>query len=146
MALIIDATTGTVLDMSDCFILDDGNLTPEEEAMLDSGSDSLVGELARNEGVPLTEEALEWIKYGRKTSVSYGPSALRDEAQVLLEVLDPDDVEDIATRGLIERFMQAKDDEVAMIGEHILNDDAVWNGYKNNFIEALHSFYGREPF
>ena len=146
MALIIDARTGTILESGDCYIVDTDDLTESQEWYLENGGDTDIADVARSAGVPLSDEALEWVRYGRTTSVSYGPSALRDEAQVLLEILDPDDVEDIATRGYLERLLEAGDAEVAMLGQHILNDDAVWNGYKQNLIDGLHSFYGRDPF
>lgn len=152
MALIIDATTGTILDMADCYIVDDANLTDEEEAMLDSGSDSLVGELAKRAGIPLNDEALEWVKYGRTTAVSYGPSALRDEAGVLLEIMgeetEGEDPEDVKMRGLLRwAYEKATDSELAYIAEHILADDNLWDGYRENFRYSLEWYsQGHEPF
>lgn len=149
MALIIDAMTGTVLDMGDCYLVEDSNLTDEEEAMLDSGSDSLIGELARRAGIPLDGFALETLKYHRLTSVSYGPSALRDEAEVLLEVIpETDDPEDIALHeGLKWMLTEATDDELSWLGQHILNDDSVWNGFRENVLDALRwRAEGNEPF
>lgn len=146
MALIIDATSGTVLDMSDCYIVDDGNLTRDEEAMLDSGSDSLVGELARGVGIPLDDDALEWIRYGRLTSVSYGPSALREEARAIMEVMGPI-IEQDDRDSLQWVIDSASDAELAYLGQHILNDDAVWNGFRRNFIEGLKWYASKEePF
>jgi len=131
MALIIDATTGTILDLSDCYIVFDESLSESEEAMLDSGSDSTVGELARQAGIPI-EGSLEWIMYGRLTSVSYGPSALREEASVMLD--DADD----ETRGLLEWVINdATDADLVWVAEHILNDDAAWDGFQNNIVESL---------
>ena len=143
MALIIDATSGTVLDMADCYIVDDGNLTRDEEAMLDSGSDSLIGELATSVGIPLDDNALEWLKWGRLTAVSYGPSALRDEASEML-----DDESDPEVRGWLEWVInEATDAELAWVGQSILNDDAVWDGFRTNFVEGLRwRASGEEPF
>lgn len=143
MALIIDATSGTVLDMADCYIVDDGNLTRDEEAMLDSGSDSLIGELATSVGIPLDDNALEWLKWGRLTAVSYGPSALRDEASEML-----DDESDLEVRGWLEWVInEATDAELAWVGQSILNDDAVWDGFRTNFVEGLRwRASGEEPF
>lgn len=152
MALIIDATTGTILDMDDCYIVEDASLTKDEEAMLDSGSDSLIGELAMSVGIPLNAEALEWVKYGRTTSISYGPSALRDEAEVLLEVMgeetDGDDPEDVRMRGLLRwAHDDATDSELAYIAQHILGDDHAWDGYRENFRYSLDWYAnGHEPF
>lgn len=146
MALIVDATTGTVLDASNCYIVDHGSMTEAQEYVLENGSDSDIAHVAQDVGIPLDEERLEWIRHGRTTSVSYGPSALRDEAKVLMETLDPDDIEDITVRGYLTNVLNASEAELGLLGEHILNDDAVWNGYRNNFISALHDFYGRDPF
>lgn len=48
MALIIDAQTGTVLDLDDCYIVDD--LTPLEEDVINNGPDALIVEIARTKG------------------------------------------------------------------------------------------------
>ena len=135
MPLIIDATSGTVLDMSNCYIVFDETFTPEEEAMLASGSDSQISALAEHEGIPLDNNALEWIRYGRLTSVSYGPSALRDEAsEMLASEADPDE----EVRGWLEWVInEASDAELVWLGECILNDDAVWDGFRTNFVEGL---------
>lgn len=136
MPLIIDAMTGTILDASECYIVFDDSLTETQEALLDSGSDSTVGELAREAGVPLSGDALEWILYGRMTSVSYGPSALREEARAIMEVMGP--ILEQEERDPLEWVINsASDVELAHLGQHILNDDAVWNGFRRNFLEAL---------
>lgn len=133
MALIIDATTGTVLDISDCYIVFDETFTPEEEAVMENGSDTQIAELARREGIPVDGNALEWLQWGRLTAVSYGPSALRDEAQAML-----DDESDLEVRGWLEWVINdATDAELAWVGQSILNDDDVWDGFRRNFVEGL---------
>lgn len=150
MALVIDASSGTVLDLDDCYIVEDENFTPEQEAIMNSGSDTLIAELAVAEGYRLDKDAIEAVKYARLTSVSYGPSALRDEARVLLEVFMPesDDPEDIALRDSLKWVAEeANDATLCLLGQHILNDDAVWNGYRANFIEGLRYWANMpEPF
>lgn len=136
MALVIDATTGTILDLSECYIVLEENLTVDQESMLDSGSDSTIGELAREAGVPLNSNALEWILYGRLTSVSYGPSALREEASTVLSEVGP--IIEQEDRDPLEWVTNsASDAELASLGEYILNDDAVWYGFRRNFLESL---------
>lgn len=53
MALIIDAQTGTVLDLDDCYIVDD--LTPLEEDVINNGPDALIAEIARTKGYRLKD-------------------------------------------------------------------------------------------
>ena len=53
MALIIDAQTGTVLDLDDCYIVDD--LTPLEEDVINNGPDSLNAQIARTKGYRLKD-------------------------------------------------------------------------------------------
>lgn len=48
MALIIDAQTGTVLDLDECYIVDE--LTPLEEEIVNNGPDALIAEIARTKG------------------------------------------------------------------------------------------------
>ena len=152
MALIIDAKTGTILDSSDCFVVHANELTEEQQAWLE-GSDSDIARVAETAGVPLEPEAMEWIRYGRTTSVSYGPSALRDEADAILDVMGPasenEDPDDARIRGYLEWAKdEATDEELAYIAGHILEDDHAWDGYKENFKFSL-AWYkeaNEEPF
>lgn len=146
MPLVIDATSGTILNLESCYIVYDEALTESEESILENGSDSEIGELAEQAGVPLFGDALEWIKYGRMTSVSYGPSALRDEARAILDVMGPI-IEQSERDSLQWVIDSASDEELAYIGQHILNDDAVWSGFQRNFLSALEWHASKEePF
>ena len=53
MALIIDAQTGTVLDLDECYIVDE--LTPLEEEVINNGPDSLIAQIARTKGYRLKD-------------------------------------------------------------------------------------------
>ena len=130
MPLIVDATTGTVLDMSNCYIVFDETFTHDEEY-----SDSEISELAKNEGIPLDEDALEWIQYGRWTSISYGPSALRYEAKETLAEFGPIMKEE--ERGWLEWVVNsATDAELVWLGQYIL-ENKVFDNYRKNLMEAL---------
>lgn len=135
MPLVIDATTGTVLDMSNCYIVFSDTFTPEEEWCIEEGSDHEIGELAKNEGIPLDEDALEWIQYGRLTSVSYRPSALRYEATDALEKYGFLATEE--DRGWLEWVINsATDAELVWLGQYIL-ENKVFDNYTRNLMEAL---------
>lgn len=135
MPLIIDATDGTVLHMSNCYIVFDETFTDEEEWCIQMGSDSEISELAKNEGIPLDEDALEWIQYGRWTSISYGPSALRYEAKETLAEFGPIMKEE--ERGWLEWVVNsATDAELVWLGKYIL-ENKVFDNYRKNLMEAL---------
>lgn len=144
MTIRIITTDGAVLSADGFYVVDE--LSEEQEWVLENGSPQEIAETAEKTGVRISKDTMEWVKYGWRTSVSYGPSALKDEAEVILETLHPDDIVDITTRGLIERFLSANEAEMALVGETIMNSDDTWNGYKQNFVDALYEIYGKEPF
>lgn len=136
MPLVIDATTGTVVDMSNCYIVFDETFTVEDSLILEEGSDFEIGELAKNEGIALDEDALEWIQYGRLTSLSYGPSALRHEAKELLAGT-LGSIMEVEIRGWLEWVVNSSTDaELVWLGQYIL-ENKVYDNYRKNFIEAL---------
>lgn len=83
---------------------------------------------------------------GAYLSISYGPSALKDQAEILLKKLDPNDIEESTTRGFVERFLSADEAEMKQVGEVIIDSTDTWIGYEKNFVEALYLFYGRAPY
>ena len=146
MALIVDLTSGAIFNSTNCYIIDDKSLTEEQKKDLTTGSLPQVTKVAVTTGTPIGDDATEWIKYGWCTSVSYGPSALKDEAELLLEKLDPNDIAEATTRGFVQKFLEASEVEQAFVGESIMNSDDTWRGYEKNFIDALYDFYGKPPF
>jgi hypothetical protein len=146
VTIIVDLTSGAIFNSTNCYIIDDKSLTEEQKKDLTTGSLPQVTKVAVTTGTPIGDDATEWIKYGWCTSVSYGPSALKDQAELLLETLNPDDIADITTRGLVERFLSSNEAEMAFIGESIMDSDDTWRGYEKNFVDALYNFYNKEPF
>lgn len=131
MTIIVDATSGTILDLSNCYIVFEDSLTESEEHALDNGSDSEIAEVGRQSGISI-QDSLEWIVYGRLTSVSYGPSALRNEAKVMLE-----DATD-ETRGWLEwAINDATDADLVWLAQYILEGDQAWEGFRENVVDAL---------
>lgn len=57
MKLIIDAETGTVLNLENCFIVDDNDLSNEDIENLDMGNDSLIAEIAVRLGTPVQDSS-----------------------------------------------------------------------------------------
>jgi hypothetical protein len=146
MALIVDLTSGAIFNGTNCYIIDDKSLTEEQKKDLTTGSLPQVTKVAVTTGTPIGDDATEWIKYGWCTSVSYGPSALKDQAELLLDKLDPNDIAEATTRGFVQKFLEASEAERAFIGESIMDSDDTWRGYEKNFVDALYDFYGKPPF
>lgn len=56
MPVIVDATSGTVLDLSNCYVVDADNLTESQQWYLEHGADiGEIADIARSEGVPLSK-------------------------------------------------------------------------------------------
>ena len=53
--LLIDATTGTVLTASSCYLVDDDSLTPTEWQLFDEMTDAEVCEFAKSRGKKVSD-------------------------------------------------------------------------------------------
>jgi hypothetical protein len=76
----------------------------------------------------------------RFTSVSYSPGALRDEAEVLLE-LEYDTTEERLMDWLKWVTTEATDEELKTIGELCIGTDDAWNGYRTIFTSNLFYYF-----
>ena len=130
--LIIDATNGTILNMNDCYIVDAELLG--DDIML---SDREAQEIANKHGISVAEMARDTgfgdNKY--RYTVSYSPLSIKDEAYSLIEagIYDEDDRE-------YEALVWAKDanpEELEVVSESIMNQDAIWDGFRDNLTEML---------
>lgn len=137
--LIIDATTGTVLDVGNCYIVE------AEHLVDDTYSDSELAEIAEKHGKSVYEMGLNtgWGDNAYRYTVSYSPLSIRDEANAYLDggVYAEADEEYWALRWAGEN---AEIEELAELADEIMSDDAVWDGYKARFVEELRTYYAKK--
>ena len=135
--LVIDAQTGTILNAEHCFIVDEDKLNDQSKADLDSGNDSEVGSVARTYGVSLMEMGHNtgWgdNKYGY--TVSYSPLSIKDEAEAYIEggVITANEPEFEALMW-VRNLPPAQLEDISL---YIINDESVWDGFRELFLEAV---------
>lgn len=139
--LVIDAQTGTILNVEQCFIVDDSKLNDKGRELLESGNDSDVSLVAQAFGTSLLEIGQDtgWGDNKYRYSVSYSPLSIRDEAQAWIDggVIDQGD-------NLYDPLMwiinDATDEELGAISYRIVTDDGVWDQFRrrlsDNILEA----------
>jgi hypothetical protein len=134
MKLIIDATTGTVLNADGCYLVDGADF-PDEEL-----SDSEVSELAQRVGKSLHRLGSDtgWGDNAYRFTVSYSPLSIRDEAEALLEGGIYDSPGDETYKQVMEWARDAaSQEELEDIALFIMSSDSVWDGFRENLIEAV---------
>lgn len=130
--LVIDATTGTVLNAENCYIVDASDMTD------DDFTDREIAELAERVGKSIQKMGTDtgWGDNAYRFSVSYSPLSLKDEADSYIEggVYSEGDAE-------FEALSWAKDtatvDELTEISESIMSDDSLWDDFRSRFISEL---------
>lgn len=135
---IIDATTGTVLDMEECYLVDTDTMTDSDLDLLEEpASDSELGELAKRAGKSIKKIGQDtgWGDNAYRFTVSYSPLSIKDEADAYIEgaVYSEGDRE-------YDALVWAKDasiEELEEISYWVMNNDSVWDEFRPNFIEAL---------
>lgn len=130
---IIDAVTGTILDMASCYIVDAELLG--DDLML---TDSEAGELANEHGISVAQMARDtgFGDNAYRYTVSYSPLSIKDEAEALLDgVIYEDD--EIEKKALTWARETATPDELRSVSDFIMGQDSVWDGFRENLIEAL---------
>lgn len=136
--LIIDTTTGTILNAEGCYVVDDTDWTNDDL------SDHEIAELAAKSGKSLMKIGSDtgWGDNSYKYTVSYSPRSIKDEADSILEggVYEEGDRE-------YEALVWAKDadlKDLEPISETIMNQDAVWDGFMGNLTEMLVFVYAMQ--
>lgn len=129
---IVDAVTGTILDMASCYIVDAELMG--DDLML---TDSEAGELANEHGISVAQIARDtgFGDNAYRYTVSYSPLSIKDEADSLLEggVYEEGDRE-------YEALVWAKDadlEDLRAVSDSIMSQDAVWDGFRDNLTEML---------
>ena len=142
--LLIDAVTGTILDVENCYIVDDNTLTEDEARALDEGaSDSEIKAIAEK-GKSLWDMGRDtgWGDNAYRFTVSYSPLSLKDEALSLIESgMYEEDEEDFKR---LQWLTTATQEQLEQVAYWVMEDDNVWEGFKNNFLEALTWVYKAE--
>lgn len=142
--LLIDAQTGTILDVSHCYVVDTDTLSEEDLDVLEAeASDSEIAAVAERAGKSLTRIGQDtgWGDNAYSFTVSYSPLSLKDEALSFIEggLFTEDEREYTMLKWLHE---EASTDEIQQVSEWIMTDDNLWSGYRDNFMEALDWVYG----
>jgi len=144
MKLIIDATTGTVLNIDECYVVETDELDDHDTHLLDEASDSELSSIAKRYGKSIVKMGTDtgWGDNAYKFAVSYSPLSVKDEADAFIEgnVYVEGDSE-------YDALVWAKDvatiEQLEDIGHFIMNDDNVWSDYRQNFLEALMWVYSQ---
>ena len=138
--LIIDAQTGTVLNIDDCYIVDFKDVPEGAEEL----SDSELSELARNVGTSIKRIGQDtgWGDNSYRFSVSYSPLSLKDEALSLIESGMYEEGDDEYKK--LQWVTEATQEQLESISYHAMNYDSVWDGYRENFMDALNWVYKAE--
>ena len=135
--LIIDATTGTVLNVENCYIVDDDTLTD------DTYSDSELCEIAKT-GISVFEMGQDtgWGDNKYRYSVSYSPLSIKDEAETRLfaGMYDPDEPEYATMKWAVDAPIE-KLEEVSSL---IMEDNNTWADFYSNMVLALEYIMGLE--
>lgn len=140
---IIHPGTLTIIDADECLILDtETDLTPEEREQLDGDDyfdDALISSIAEERGKKFPGTDLTF-----SNSISFSPSALRAEAEYLLEDYLGEDIEgDLNNQAITWCADKATDDQLNAIAHYILNGwDSVWDEFREAVIDGIR--YGYE--
>lgn len=138
MKLIIDATSGTILNAEDCYIVLAEDI-PDMEL-----SDSEVGSIAKKHGLSLLKLGADtgWGDNAYRYTVSYSPLSIRDEADSLLEGGIYESPEDEKYKRALEWVRSTADpDQLAAISDFVMGHDGVWDGFRENLMEAVMFIY-----
>lgn len=144
MKLIIDATSGTVLDAENCYIVDTEQLSDIENAELEDGTDSEIAHVAKTSGIAVKQIGADtgWGDNAYRYTVSYSPLSIKDEADSLLEGGIYESPEDEKYKRALEWVRSTADpDQLAAISDFVMGHDGVWDGFRENLMEAVMFIY-----
>lgn len=132
--LIVDATNGTILNMNDCYIVD-AELLGDDIVL----SDREVQDLANEHGISVAQMARDtgFGDNAYRYTVSYSPLSIKDEAETLLDGVAYYEDDEIEKKALTWAHETATTDELRAVSDFIMGADSVWNGFRENVVEAL---------
>jgi hypothetical protein len=142
MKLLIDTTTGTVLNIEGCVIVETDTLDDHDTHLLDVASDSELCDIGKRNGISLKKigDDTGWGDNKYRYSVSYSPLSLKDEALSLIEAGMYTE-EDSEWNALNWVQNEATQQDLEDLADWIMSSDSVWDGYKSNMMEWLIHLY-----
>jgi hypothetical protein len=138
MKIWIDTNTGTWGALEGLVVLEMDALNPAQtEVLVNDWADSEINALGLAVGKPvlpmLEVTGFGDLQYGN--TVSYSPQALRDEAELLIEIYDNSDKE------LFKWAYNATDEQLSLVGNYVLQTDDAWLNYDRLVLEGLRWAY-----
>lgn len=142
MKLIIDKTTGTVLNIEGCVIVETDDLDDHDSALIDEASDSELTDIGERYGISIEQMGRDtgWGDNKYSYSVSYSPLSIKDEVEVLIEggIYTEEDKEWNALQWIQK---EATKQDLEDLSAWIMSSDGVWDGFKSNMMEWLVHLY-----
>ena len=142
MKLIIDKTTGTVLNVEGCVIVETDDLDDHDSHLLDEASDSELSSIGERYGISIQQMGTDtgWGDNKYRYTVSYSPISIRDEVDAWIEggIYFAGDTEWDALHWVRDNATQ---DDLESICYSIMSNDGVWDGFRNNLMESLMFVY-----
>lgn len=139
MKLIIDAESGTIVSVENCYIVDTEQLSDIENSELEDGSDTQITDIALRHGYSVHRMCRDtgWGDNSYRHTVSYSPLSIKDEADSLLEDGIYESPEDEKYKQVLEWARTATTEDLAAVSNFAMSNDHVWDGFRDNLMEAL---------
>lgn len=135
--LIVHIGTGTIIDASECVVVDTDLFDNEDKARLtgdDYFDDSAVCDFAERLGTPVNTAVSADVTYCN--GMFFSPSALRENAREVIDIGAYDTFPDTKD-ALLWIAGIATDDELQETAGWILNNDDLWESYNQSFIDGI---------
>jgi hypothetical protein len=134
---IIDGSNGTILNMSDCYIIDSEHLG--DDIII---SDREAGELAIKHGISVAKMAHDtgFGDNAYRYTVSYSPQSVRDEADSLIEGGFYTE-EDKEYKALLWIKDEATTEQLEILGDGAMSNESVWQEFRETLIQQVMFVY-----
>ena len=134
---IIDGSNGTILNMSDCYIIDSEHLG--DNIII---SDREAGELAVKHGISVAKMAQDtgFGDNAYRYTVSYSPLSIKDEADAMLDggVFVEEDKE---YKALLWIKDEATTEQLEIIADGAMSNDSVWQEFRETLVPQIMFVY-----
>jgi hypothetical protein len=142
MKLIIDKTTGTVLNLEGCVIVETDDLNDYDSHLLEEASDSELSDIGERCGISIEQMGRDtgWGDNKYKWAVSYSPLSIKDECESFMDggIYDETDREWNAVKWIQTEATKA---DLEDLSDWIMSSESVWEGYRSNLMEWLLHLY-----
>lgn len=138
--LIIDRTTGTVLEASDCYVVNPNDFPEEVSNALEDGglSDSEISDIAENYGTSLKSIGSDtgWGDNKYRWTISYSPASVQEELEELLSqgYFEEEDPELGAIRWYLHH---ATREQRELVSNVCLSYDHIWQEFRSHLLHVL---------